>query len=195
MKRLTPCSAPRVVHALALLLPPFVATDGGELRAALPPTPPQVRILQPADGTVVEEFVQIIAEATDVDGYVYRVDFFAGTNLIQSVQPGPFFTYFEPGPGRYELKALAIDNSGRRTLSAPVRIQVGTDLPDRLLRGPYLQMATPNSMVVRWRSDWFTVGVVRYWPQSGGGPRHRVQFQPLHRSCHPPQTAPARDRL
>ena len=31
-----------------------------------------------------------------------------------------------------------------------------------LLRGPYLQAATPTSVVVRWRTDDLTRGVVRY---------------------------------
>ena len=38
----------------------------------------------------------------------------------------------------------------------------------KLLRGPYLQVATPNSMVLRWRTDALTPGLVRYGstPQS-----------------------------
>jgi hypothetical protein len=44
---------------------------------------------------------------------------------------------------------------------APTRPQVS------LLRGPYLQVATSNSMVIRWRTDVLTKGVVRFGTAPG----------------------------
>ena len=46
-----------------------------------------------------------------------------------------------------------------------------------LLRGPYLQVATPTSIVIRWRTDKPSTSVVKI----GGGPA--VARPGLHRQC------------
>jgi len=133
--------------------------------AAVPePQPPEVRIVEPLNGsTHPTGDIRIRAEASDSDGYVYRVDFLVDLETLAIDQMAPFQTTWDDAPhGRYALKAIAYDNSGRRRVSDPVHIQVGEDHIDQLRRGPYLQLATPTSMTVRWRTDWFTPGIVRY---------------------------------
>src|SRR5882762_6840045 len=53
------------------------------------------------------------------------------------------------------------------TLSFFSEAQPGHPHPN-LIRGPYLQVATSNSIVIRWRTDVFVKGVVHY----GSSPDH-----------------------
>ena len=59
------------------------------------------------------------------------------------------------------MRASVTDNSGRSADSAPVYVQVGQVSGTRLVRGPYLQNATPTAVTIRWRTDWFTDSLVR----------------------------------
>src|SRR5207244_7444067 len=76
--------------------------------------------------------VQISASASDVDGAVRRLDFYAGTGLIGTLSNAPYtFTWTRVAPGSYTLTARATDDVGTMATSGPVAITVtaNTGLP------------------------------------------------------------------
>lgn len=101
--------------------------------------PPNVEIVAPANGTVypAPASIFIVANAGDEDGYdtIIGVQFFANTtslgfrtNLPVMNPMGPFFINWTNVPaGVYDLRAVAIDSSGARGTSAPVRVTVVAD--------------------------------------------------------------------
>ena len=42
--------------------------------------------------------------------------------------------------------------------------------PPKLLRGPYLQLGTPSSVIIRWRTEELSTSVVRYGPTPANAP-------------------------
>jgi hypothetical protein len=107
--------------------------------------PPFVSITSPTNGSEFPALtnIELIAEAGDVDGFVTSVQFFAGTNSLgvvtnwvvvdPPVPPGSFIpgtrafflNWTNVPAGSYALTALATDNGGATTVSAPVSITVG----------------------------------------------------------------------
>jgi len=112
---------------------------------------PTVALLSPPDGSVFEAPVDIrlVAAAGDPDGWVATVEFFAGTNSLgvvtnhpwvldpvsfsnlrvegsSEISPiNPFFVIWSNAPaGHHTLIAVATDNLGASTRSAPVDITV-----------------------------------------------------------------------
>jgi hypothetical protein len=102
--------------------------------------PPSVNLFEPGNGSVfyTPTNVLMLAKAGDPDGSVINVEFFAGTNdlgpgVMVVLDPpgvngvtGPvwFFNWSDPSPGNYPLTAVATDNDGASTTSAPVNITV-----------------------------------------------------------------------
>lgn len=99
---------------------------------------PRVEIIEPTDGDVFPALsdIEIDVLARDSDGYVWRVEFFAGTNKIGEdlrlffVPPPPgqvqkFSMIWSNVPaGDYKLWAKATDDRGGMTISDGVRIFV-----------------------------------------------------------------------
>ena len=99
---------------------------------------PEVRLFNPFDGArfAPGSPIQIEAGAHDTDGWVARVEFFAGTNLLGSATNDPSVLYFanpfrlrwaDAAEGEYDLTARAVDNLGLASVSRPVHIRVGAD--------------------------------------------------------------------
>lgn len=133
----------------------------------LPPTnlPPAVSIINPTNGALFYTPVNIslIAKAADPDGSVTNVEFFAGTTDLGRGQPvvlDPpgvngvtglvYFLNWQNVPANtYSLTAVATDNGGASTTSAPVKITVlpgptPTNLP------PVVRITSPpNGAVFR----------------------------------------------
>ncbi len=131
----------RVEKALSITSAPVnIAVQQGP-----PPTnqPPVVLITQPANGDVffTPTNISLIALGGDHDGYVTRVEFFAGdkslgvvSNFVILDPPFPvgilpgtrgfFLTWSNPVPGNYVLTAKATDDGGASTVSGPVNIAV-----------------------------------------------------------------------
>jgi len=99
---------------------------------------PRVEIFEPTDGSVFPALSDIAIDvlARDADGYVTKVEFFAGTNRI-GVDERTFIIPPPPGEvqkfsmvwsnvpsGEYKLTAKATDNRGGMTTSEGVRILV-----------------------------------------------------------------------
>jgi hypothetical protein len=83
--------------------------------------PPSVRLVEPADGTVllVGSSLPISADASDADGQIDQVRLFAGTTLLTELFAPPYaFTWSGATVGTYPLTAVAVDSSGSMSTSA-----------------------------------------------------------------------------
>lgn len=116
--------------------------------------PPVVSIISPPDGTVFHgpTNIQILAKALDADGSVTNLEFFAngkdlGPGLMVVLDPpgvngitGPIylFNWQNVQTGDYALTAVATDNDGASTTSAPVNIAV-------VGPPPFVQITSPKN--------------------------------------------------
>ena len=133
----------------------------------LPPTnlPPAVSIINPTNGAVFYTPVNIslLARAADPDGSVTNVEFFAGTTDLGRGQPvilDPpgvngvtglvYFLNWQNVPANtYSLTAVATDNGGTSTTSAPVKITVLPGPPPTNLPPVVRITSPPNGAVFR----------------------------------------------
>jgi len=126
---------------------------------------PSIAITSPTNGAFVlaSASVAVNATATDNDGVIVLVEFFEGANKIGEDTNAPYsITLSNLAVGGYVLRAIATDNTGFMATSAPVVINVVTELPAFLTRGPYLQIGTPTGGIVRWRTDLPVDSIVRW---------------------------------
>jgi chitinase len=94
--------------------------------------PPTVAIIAPVAGTILPAATSlaVTAAASDSDGTVNRVDFFANGTPIGTSTAAPFITTWpNVAAGTYSLTAVAIDNGGGAATSPGVLITVATALP------------------------------------------------------------------
>ena len=92
-----------------------------------PNEPPAVTLLAPASGTTYTAPANIAFQATasDADGTVSRVEFFAGAQLIASDATSPYSATWSDVPaGVYDLTAVAIDDAGASATSSTARVTV-----------------------------------------------------------------------
>lgn len=97
--------------------------------------PPSISITSPTEGAKLPSGgpVTITVNASDTDGSIAKVEFFADLNKIGESSQSPFtLTWSNVANGKYTLTAKATDNSGDSAISAPVRIEVGTPPPEIL---------------------------------------------------------------
>lgn len=88
---------------------------------------PTVKISAPANGSNVAAggAISITATATDADGSVARVDFYANGLAIGSDATSPFSVQYSPKfSGPVTVTAIATDNLGATTTSAPITFTV-----------------------------------------------------------------------
>jgi hypothetical protein len=127
--------------------------------------PPAVSIINPTNGAVFYTSVNIslLARAADPDGSVTNVEFFAGTTDLGRGQPvvlDPpgvngvtglvYFLNWQNVPANtYSLTAVATDNGGTSTVSAPVKITVLPGPPPTNLPPVVRITSPPNGAVFR----------------------------------------------
>jgi hypothetical protein len=90
-------------------------------------TPPTSGLTAPADGTTFTDpsSITLEADASDPDGSVSSVAFFAGDTPLGEDTEAPFaHTWSDPAPGTYSLTARATDNDGLTTTSAAVSVTI-----------------------------------------------------------------------
>jgi hypothetical protein len=88
---------------------------------------PSVALTAPADGTrfPVGSKIQLSATASDADGAVASVEFYADGVKLGEAGFEPFeLTWGNPGLGAHVLSAIATDNLGARAVSAPVTLSL-----------------------------------------------------------------------
>ena len=85
---------------------------------------PEVALSSPTAGPVLVagSAIAVMATASDEDGSVTRVDFYAGTILIGSATQSPYMVQWTPTVGTHELTAVATDNAGGSATSAAVTV-------------------------------------------------------------------------
>ena len=126
-----------------------VATDGNGVKSYSYPAKitvtnaPIVSITSPATGASYPKNSDItfIANARDFDGYVSNVQFFAnGTELVGEgilIQGNTYtFTWASVPVGTRTITAVAIDNSGKTSISNPVNITVTNNPPTVSMTSP-----------------------------------------------------------
>ena len=125
-----------------------------------------VAITSPADNSTVAigSDVPITADAGPAAD-VTEVKFYEGANLLATDQQAPYEAVLPSAQvSNYVLRAVAVFDDSTSLTSAPVRVAAA---PARVLRGPYLNLGTPTSLFVRWRTDFASDSVVRYGLDSG----------------------------
>jgi hypothetical protein len=94
--------------------------------------PPQVQLTAPAVGSTITlgQSVQLAASASDPDGSVQRVEFYAGAGKIGEATAAPFTISWTPGStGSFSLSALAVDDQGLTRSSGSIVLQVNPATP------------------------------------------------------------------
>ena len=139
-----------------------VATDIPGLTSTSQPVnvtvndPPVISILNPAAGATFvtpPATIPINVNASDWDGYVVSVSFYANGTLIGTQTPAGVnqfpFTWSNVATGVYSLTAVAKDNYNATTTSAPVTIRVNTP-PSLTITSPSngAQFAAPANITL-----------------------------------------------
>ena len=112
--------------------------------------PPTVAITSPTNGAILlTGAVAIAASAADPDGTVASVRFLNGTNLLGTDTLAPFGITALLTNGSHTLRAVALDNEGASTTSAPVVINLILSPP------PVLQLArSGQNIVISWNGPY-----------------------------------------
>jgi hypothetical protein len=124
--------APAGVHVLTARstddLGATTTSAGVSVTVASPPNaPPSAQITSPANGAsfVGGASVTITAAATDTDGSVTQVQFFAGSMLVGTATSAPYTVTWNNVPvGSHALTARSRDDAGATTTSGVVSISV-----------------------------------------------------------------------
>jgi uncharacterized protein YjbI with pentapeptide repeats len=89
--------------------------------------PPTVTITSPANNATVNRSSGTIirANASDSDGTVIKVEFYAGSTLLATDPSAPYSMFWSPSVrGTFTLTAKAYDDDGGVTTSAPITVRV-----------------------------------------------------------------------
>ncbi len=100
--------------------------------AASANSPPTIVLTSPSTGFtyVAPASVTLTATASDRDGSITRVQFFAGATLLETLTNSPYSVQLNlPTPGDYVLMARATDNLGAKADSTPVTISIQPERP------------------------------------------------------------------
>jgi RHS repeat-associated protein len=144
-----------------------------------PNQPPSVSLLAPSvtDSFTAPASFSIVANATDSDGSIAKVEFYNGSTLLGSASQTPYqYDWLNVPAGSYSLSAKAYDNANASTTSSTVNITVNEPLvgpgiyyiyADHL-NTPRVITDTANTPVWRWDSDPFGTDVPVEDPSGGG---------------------------
>ena len=111
------------------------ATDNGGASTVSTPisitvnAPPRVSLTAPKNGAVVSAPATVVlrAAASDADGAITKVAFFNGAAKLGEATASPYqFAWTGVAAGNYTLTAIATDNAGATTTSAPVALTAKT---------------------------------------------------------------------
>src|ERR1041384_6569762 len=122
-----------------------------------------ITITSPTNGTETPyaEFT-LTADAADPGHVITLVEYYRNGDFVGSATNVPYAVTVEDlAQGIFTFTARAYNELYRSVDSPPVHVRVG-DPPVLLARGPYLQSGSSTSMVIRWRTDWFTDSVVSW---------------------------------
>ena len=109
-----------------------IATATVEVKSTTPPPPtnqpPAISIATPASNTVftLGDTVQLTANASDPDGTVAKVEYFANAVKVGEAAASPWSASWTPPGGGYNVTAVATDDKGLMATSAAVAISVSS---------------------------------------------------------------------
>jgi chitinase len=89
--------------------------------------PPAVTITSPKNNATVYRFLgtTIKANASDANGAITKVEFYAGSTLLGTDTSSPYSFYWKPtSTGNQTLTVRAYDDDGAVTTSTPVTVRV-----------------------------------------------------------------------
>jgi Bacterial Ig domain/Divergent InlB B-repeat domain/Repeat of unknown function (DUF5648) len=130
-----------------------ISTGGVTVTVGTPPMTnqsPSVTILSPGNNATatVNVPVSISANASDTDGTVTKVEFFANSVKIGEDTSAPYtFTWTPTVAGAYQLTARATDNGGATGNSSAVNVTVGTTPPPN--QAPTVSITAPANNISR----------------------------------------------
>jgi regulation of enolase protein 1 (concanavalin A-like superfamily) len=122
---------------------------------------PTVALISPAAGSSYSApgSIPLEAAATDRDGSVARVEFYANGALVGSATAAPYvFTWTNVNAGHYGLTARAYDNGGAATESEAVSITVAAATTTQPTRLAFTQSADAQSTVSYYVVGFYRVG-------------------------------------
>lgn len=115
----------------------------------------------PGNATVSLGDITLEASASDPDGVVTLVEFFANGVKVGEDASAPYSVVWTNATiGNHAIMARITDDSGLTVETAGVTLHVR--LAGGVPRGPYLQSGTPNSIIVKWRTEVDSDSHVRY---------------------------------
>jgi len=87
---------------------------------------PKVSILSPVDGAEFNEdkLIQVYALASDLNGYIEKVEFFVNGEMIGMATQTPYEISWTPQVGTHIITAVATDNAGSSTESETIQITI-----------------------------------------------------------------------
>lgn len=128
--------------------------------------PPSVSLTSPPSGSafLVGDAITLTASASDADGSITKVEFYQASTKLGEDSTAPYeWVWNGATAGTYSVTARATDNDANVSTSTAATVYVNaTAGSGTLTRGPYLNQANPNSIVIRWRSSQPVVGRVRF---------------------------------
>lgn len=104
-----------------------VSSETSSPSEAPPNTSPYVNIIARSNEQIAEHDLAISANSYDLEGAgtIVKVEFFADDNKLGEVVDVPYvFIWNSVAPGTYSLTAIATDNAGATTTSAPMSVTV-----------------------------------------------------------------------
>ncbi|MDQ3552718.1 MAG: Ig-like domain-containing protein, partial [Bacteroidota bacterium] len=106
---------------------------------------PEISITSPVANASFDApaYITISANATDADGSITKVEFYAGASLIGTVSTSPYtIIWSNVAAGSYSITAKATDNSGLSTTSNEIKILVSSNI------APVINLTSPTTDAV-----------------------------------------------
>jgi hypothetical protein len=156
-------SAPAGTHSLTAKA--FDADGGSATSSAISVIvaanqPPTVSLTSPVAGATFPAAgnITLLAAASDPEGQLARVEFYAGTSLVGTASGiAPYSVTWSSVPaGVYALKAVAYDTAGASASSAATTINVGAPPPKNIA---FLASPDHDTLVISYVFDVFLPGV------------------------------------
>ncbi len=136
----------------------FTLTQG----TAPPNAPPTVSLTSPATGAsfTAPATIAMTANASDPEGQLQRVEFYAGTTRVGTATAAPYSATWSSVPaGTYTLSAIAYDAAGASATSASITVVVATAPTSSVPRAVvFHESADDATLVTSYRLDVFASG-------------------------------------
>jgi len=134
-----PASGPQSVSAKVVDLEGNVGTSATVPITIVNNAPPTVELTSPTSGAqfTAPATIALAAIASDSDGSVAKVEFFAGATKVGTATAAPFTSSWNNvAAGSYTLTAVATDNVGATGTSAAAVVSVSAPVPTATLSAP-----------------------------------------------------------